>query len=175
MFKKIILLALVLAIGLAVLPFSGASAEENTPPTSGQPVSNERLEQAWARLQTAYTTQSERLDKSAALIEKIETRIAQANAKGWDTSAVQAALDAFVAALPNASAAHEAGAELIASHAGFDADGKVTDRATAIETAKALGQVVKNTRAAMNGTGEALRAAIQAFLEANGISKTVTP
>jgi len=174
MFKKITLLALVLAIGLAILPFSGASAEENTPP-SGQPVSNERLEKAWARLQTAYATQSERLDKSAALIEKIETRIAQANARGWDTSAVQSALDAFVAALPNASAAHATGADLIASHAGFDADGKVTDRAAAVETAKALGQVVKSTRAAMNGTGDALKAAIKAFLETHDLAEIPAP
>ncbi len=176
MFKKTILLALVIALGLAILPFTGASAEETTPPTDPA-VSNERIEQAWARLQSTYVTQSERLAKSDTVTEKIETRIAQANARGWDTTAVQAALDAFIAALPNASAAHEPGAAIIASHAGFDASGKVTDRAAAVQTLKDLRLVIKDTRAAMNGTGEALKNAIKAFLEAHNLnsSETVNP
>jgi hypothetical protein len=179
MFKKTILFALVLAIGLAALPFVGTSAapinpDETTPP-AGQPAGNERIENAWERLQTVYARQGERLGKTSALIEKIQTRIEQANTRGWDTSAVQAALQAFIAVIPNASASHESGAAIIASHSGFDANGKVSDRAAALVTVKSLGQVIKDTRSAMNGTGEALRAAIQAFREAHNLSEAPAP
>ncbi len=169
--NKFVLAVLILGLGLVALPISGAEAsagiaDESNPPSTDK-VSNERLEQAWERVQTAYTRQGERLDKADEFIARVQTLIEKANAKGWDTSAVQAALDAFAAAIPAAQAAHEAGASIIAAHAGFDENGQVTDRAAAIETVKALGQVLKDTRAAMNGTGKALREAIRALLEAH--------
>ncbi len=164
-FKKFALAALVLAIGLAALPAAGASAaglqEETTPPD------NSRLEQAWARAQAVYQRQDERLAKADEAIAKVQSLIDKANQKGWDTSAVQAALDALAAVIPAAQAAHAPGAAIIASHNGFDASGKVTDRTAAVETVKALGQVLKDTRAAMNGTGQALREAIKAFRDAH--------
>ncbi|MDP2994951.1 MAG: hypothetical protein Q8N46_07500 [Anaerolineales bacterium] len=91
----------------------------------------------------------------------------KANQKGWDTSTFQAALNAFAAVIPAAQSAHDPGAAIIASHNGFDADGKVTDRAAAFKTVKALSQVLKDTRTAMNGTGQALREAVKAFRDAH--------
>jgi hypothetical protein len=174
-FKKFALAALVLAISLAALPAAGASAaalhDETTPPANAAvPVSardNQRLEQAWARAQTAYQRQSDRLAKTGEFITNAQSLIDKANQKGWDTSALQAALNAFAAVIPAAQAAHNPGAAIIASHNGFDAAGKVTDRTAAVETLKALGQVLKNTHLAMDGTGEALRAAVKAFRDAH--------
>ncbi len=177
--NKFVLAALVLGLGLVALPVSGVEAsagltDESNPPSSDR-LNNERLEQAWARLQEAYTRQGERLDKADEFIARIQTLIEKASAKGWDTSAVQAALEAFAAAIPGTQAAHEPGAAIIASHAGFDESGQVTDRAAAIETAKALGQVLKDTHAAMNGTGEALREAIRDLREAHPPAGTESP
>lgn len=173
---KFVLAVLVLGLGLSALPVSGVGAsaglaDESNPPSTDR-LSSERLEQAWARLQTAYARQGERLDKADEFIARVQTLIEKVSAKGWDTSAVQAALDAFAAAIPAAQAAHEPGAAIIASHAGFDESGKVTDRAAAIETVKALGQVLKDTHTARNGTGEALRDAIRAMFEAHGGSES---
>jgi hypothetical protein len=173
---KFVLAVLVLGLGLVALPVSGVGAsagltDEANPPSSDR-VSNERLEKAWARVQTAYTRQGERLDKADEFIARVQTLIEKASARGWDPSAVQAALDAFAAVIPAAQAAHEPGAAIVASHAGFDENGKVTDRAAAIETVKSLGQVLKDTHAAMNGTGEALREAIRAMFEAHGGSES---
>jgi hypothetical protein len=177
-FKKIALAVLILGIGLAVLPAASASAagsfdERNQP--NGERVSSERLEHAWARLQKVFAGQEERLGKAGDFIARIQGLIDKANAKGLDTSAVQAALDAFAANIPAAQAAHEPGAAIIASHDGFDDSGQVTDRAAALETARALGQVIKNTHSAMGGTGEALRDAIRAFREATRPIRTDVP
>lgn len=169
--NKFLLAVLILALGLVALPVSGVEAsagltDESNPPSSDR-LTDERLEQAWARLQEAYTRQGERLEKADEFIARVQTLIDRAAAKGWDTSAVQAALDAFAAAIPAARAAHEAGAAIIAGHAGFDESGHVSDRAAATETVRALGQVLQDTRAAMNGTGQALREALRALRQAN--------
>ena len=169
-FKKFALAALVLAIGLTALPAASASAaslQEQTTPTGNQPANYARLERVWARAQNAYQHQGDRLAKADEFLTRAQSLIDKANQKGWDTSAIQAALNAFGAVIPAAQAAHDPGAAIIASHNGFDAAGKVTDRAAAIGTVKALGQVLKGTHAAMNGTGQALRAAVRAFREAH--------
>jgi len=169
-FKKFALAALVLAIGLAALPAASASAaglQDQTTPPGNQAAKGVRLEQAWARAQTAYQRQGDRFAKADAFIARGQTLIDKATLKGWDISALQAALDAFAAAIPAAQAAHDPGAAIIASHAGFDAAGKVTDRPSAIATVKALRDVLKDTRTAMNGTGQALREAVKAFRTAH--------
>jgi hypothetical protein len=183
-FKKFALAALVLAIGLTSLPALGASGvvpvsaqgaaglQDQTTPSANQstngivPVSardNTRLEQIWARSQTAYQRQGNRLAKAEEFLTRAQSLIDKANQKGWDTSAIQVALDAFAAVIPAAQAAHAPGAAIIADHNGFNPNGKVIDRAAAIETVKTLVQVLKNTRLAMNGTGQALREAVKAF------------
>jgi len=166
LFKKIVLAAMVLAVSLAALPFVSASAAgSNDPatPPANQSLSSFRLEQNWVREQATYQREDNRLDNASTFIAKVQVLINKAKGKGWDTSVVQAALDAFAAVIPAAKAVHAPGAAIIASHAGFDAAGKVTDRTAAIQTTKALAQVLKDTRSAMNGTGKALREAIRAF------------
>jgi hypothetical protein len=168
-FKKITLAVLVFAIGLAAIPAVGASAaglpSQSTPPANQPGTSG--LEQAWARLQASYQREGARLGKANVFIGKVQSLIDKANLKGWDTSAVQAALDALTAVIPAAQTAHDPGAAIISSHNGFDASGKVTDGAPAIETVKALAQVLKDTRTAMNGSGKALHEVVKAFRDAH--------
>jgi hypothetical protein len=173
--KKIMLAALVLAIGLAALPAASASAAGLQDKTN-QPVNDfvsisaqdyPRLERAWSRAQAAYQRQDNRLARADAFIARVQSLIDKAVTKGWDTSAVQAALNALTAVIPDVQAAHDPGAAIIASHAGFDANGLVTDRTSAVATVKALVQVLKDTHTAMNGTGQALRAAVKAFRDAH--------
>ena len=166
LFKKFALAALVLAILLAAFPFAGASAAGLNGQTNVQP-DNTRLENLWARQQATYQRQSDRLANTSTFIARVQTLINKANAKGWDTSTVQAALNALSAVIPAVQAAHAPGAAIIASHTGFDASGKVTDRTTAIVTVRSLAQVFMNTRVALNGTWKALRDAIQAFRQAH--------
>jgi predicted component of type VI protein secretion system len=178
LFKKVALAALVLAVGLAAFPIIGVSAAASkgisTPPTNQIRI-NTPLETLWAREQAVYKHEGNRLAKANDFITKAQSMINKADEKGWDTSAVQAALNAFSAAIPAAQAAHDNGAAIIAGHAGFGVNGKVTDRTTAIATVKSLAQVLKDTRTAMNGTGKTLREAIKAFRDAHPKAGAPTP
>jgi hypothetical protein len=172
LFKKTTLIVLILAIGLAVFPGIGASAAGLNGQTNAQP-DNSRLENVWAREQANYQRQGDRLSNASMFIARVQSLIDKANAKGWDTSAVQAALNALSAVIPAIQAAHTPGAAIIASHDGFDANGKVIDRATAITTARSLAQVLKDTRTAVNGTLKALHEAVKAFREAHPRPTTI--
>jgi hypothetical protein len=178
-FKKFALVILVLAIGLVAIPSSGVYAaglqNETTPPITPS-VSNVRLELLWARAQMVYQRQGFLLSMADNFIARAQNLIDKANSKGWDTSAVQAALDAFDSVIPAARAAHLPGTAIIANHTGFTMDGEVTDRTAALETTKSLVQVLKDTRTAMNGTGMSLRKAVKAFRDAHRLDQVpVTP
>jgi hypothetical protein len=165
-FKKIALAALVLAIGLAAFPITGTMAAGLDDQGANQP-ENSRLERVWAREQAIYQREGTRLAHARIFIGRVQVLINKANQKGWDTSTVQAALNGLSAIIPSVQAAHAAGAAIVASHAGFDTKGKVTDRNIAIGTARSLAEVLKDTRTAMAGTGRALHAAIRTFREAH--------
>ena len=166
LFKKIVPAILVLAIALAAFPLSGASAASLTRQATVQP-DNTRLENIWVREQARYQIESNRLADASTFISKVQTLLDKATAKGWDISAIQAALNALSAVIPAVQAAHAPGAAIIASHAGFDASGHVTDRPTAIATLKSLAQVLKDTRTALNGTWKALHETVKAFRQAH--------
>jgi hypothetical protein len=174
-FTKIALAVLVSAVALASIPLAGVSAagmqEETTPPTD-RPGVNLRLERVWGRMQITYERQGDRLAAAENAITRVQTLIDKANEKGWDTSSLQVALDAFAAVIPAAHAAHEPGAAIIAAHNGFDSQGKVTDRLDAVQTINALHQVLKDTRLAMDGTGRALREAVRVFRNAHRPAST---
>jgi len=168
-FKKTVLLALVAVLGLASLPFVSAAAQganDPPPPPAVQPsgqISNERLERVWARQLKIY----ERMGKADDFVTKVQKLLDRATAKGEDVSAVQAALDAFKAALKDAQPTYESIKGIINSHQGFDSNGKVTDPAKAKETVMAMREKFQEIKTTMNGTGKALREAIKAYRDAN--------
>lgn len=162
--KKIVLMTLIAALGLAALPAIPAYAQGEQPERQ---VSDERLAEMWARLTAAYERQGQLLQNADALISRVQSLIDRAAAKGYDTGEVQAALDAFEDTVRAAWPIHQSGNGIVNAHRGFDADGNVTDRAQAIESLRALGANLKEVRAAMGGTGQALREALRAFREAN--------
>jgi hypothetical protein len=164
--KKVLLAVSVLALGLAVLPTAGASAagmNDSSNPPAPVEGSFPRLERAWQHLQKVYERQDNLLDKSDEFIDRVQGLIDKAEAKGWDVGALQAALDAFASVIPQVRAAHNPGNGIIASHQGFDNNGKVVDRAKAIETVQSLKQVIRDTRQAVDGTWQALWEALKEF------------
>ena len=133
-----------------------------TVPPKGEIV-NARLELTWARQLRIY----ERMGKADAFVEKVQTLIDRAKANGKDVSHVQAALDAFEAALKDAKPIYESANGIVNSHQGFDSNGKVIDTEKAKETVQAMHEKLQAIHDAMDGTGKALREAIKAFREAN--------
>jgi len=168
--KKMFLLALILAIGLAAVPVTTVSAaglnDQDNPP-SDHPMIDALLEKVWAREQAIYQRQDDRLAKADEFFAKVQSGIDKATAKGYDASGIQAALDALKAAVETARPIHQNAASIIASHDGFDATGKVTDRAQARETVKLLGQSLKDYRSTVGDPFKALREAVKTFREAH--------
>jgi|WetSurMetagenome_2_1015567.scaffolds.fasta_scaffold642301_1 hypothetical protein len=175
--RKMAYVVLVLGIALAAFPVLGASAagmdDPSNPPAARS--GNTRIERLWTHQQAVFQRQSRRLSEATGFIAHVQQLIDKGTQKGWDTASVQSALDALSSVIPAAQAAHEPGAVVIASHAGFDENGVVTDRTLAIATEKSLAQVIKNTRTAMDGTGRALREAIRAFRDAHKQSPSIAP
>ena len=186
LFKKTVLMALVAALGLAGMPFVSVSAAGANParllkgrietsgandpsvPPQGK-LTNERLEKIWAHQLRAY----EKMGKTEEFVDKVQGLIDRASQNGKDVSTVQAALDAFEAAVKNAKPVYESTHGIINSHQGFDANGKVTDPEKAKETVKQMGGKLKEIREAMGGTGKALHEAIRAFRQANPQSEKI--
>ena len=164
-FKKTILFALVAALALASLPLISVSAAGQRDPLSPpqSQISNERLERIWARQLRLYN----RFGQVDNFMDRIQRLIDRAKANGKDVSAIQAALDAFEAAVKDAHPTYESMRGTVSSHPGFDENGKVTDPAKALETVKAMHEKIQEIKTALNDTGKALREAIKAYREAN--------
>lgn len=163
LFRKTILLALIAALGVAAMPFVSVSAATAYDPSLQGQISNERLEQIWARQLRAY----ERMGRTDDFVAKAQQLIDRAEANGRDISAVQAALVAFATQVKEAHPIYESAKGIINSHQGFDSNGTVTDPEKAKETVQEMGGKLKEIRETMNGTGRALKEAIQAFRDAN--------
>jgi hypothetical protein len=90
---------------------------------------------------------------------------------------MQAALDAFSAAVKEARPIFESMNGIIASHQGFDANGKVTDASAAIQTVQAMSAKMHDIRGVLMEPAKALRDAVRSFRQANRQNKgpTATP
>jgi len=163
LFKKTILFALFAAVAVASLPFLRVSAAGENDPVPQDQITKERLERIWARQLRRY----ERYGYTDELITRTQRLIDRAKANGKDVSAVQAALDAFAAAVKDANPIYESMKGIINSHQGFDQNGKVMDPEKALETVRTMHDKFQEIKRVLNGTGKALHEAIKAFREAN--------
>ena len=164
-FKKMILVALAAALVFAAFPVTSAFAQGENPP-KGE-LTNEKLEQIWARQLKIHERLGKGFDDIDGQIAKFQARIDKAAENGKDVTALQAALDAFEAAMKNAKPIYESMNGIVNSHQGFDTEGKVTDAEKAKATVQEMRAKLKELKSEMGGTGKALRAALKAFREAN--------
>jgi len=164
-FKKMILVVLTAALVFAAFPMTNVFAQGENPP-KGE-MTNAKLEQVWARQLRNYEEIGMGYDNSDAHIAKFQARIDKAAANGKDIAALQAALDAFNAALKSSKPIYESMSGIVNSHQGFDANGKVTDTEKARSTVKEMRTKMQELKSAMGGTGKELREALKAFRAAN--------
>ena len=165
-FKKMILAVMTAALVFAAFPVTSAFAQGENPAPMGE-VSNEKLEKAWARQLNIYERLGNGFDGLDAQIAKFQERIDKAASNGRDVTALQSALDAFEAASKATLPIYDSIESIVNSHAGFDADGKVTDAEQAKSTLQEMGAKLKEVKSSMDGTGKALHEAFKAFREAN--------
>ena len=126
-----------------------------------------RLERAWAREQRVYSRMGKFFDNIDTRLERAQQLIDRAKANGKDVSALQAALDAFSAAVKQARPTYEGIKGIISSHQGFDNNGNVVDAVKALETVQDMHGKLKDTRRTVLPAAHALRQAIRDFRDAN--------
>jgi hypothetical protein len=172
-FRRATLVLMLASLGLAWLPVSGARAAglyDDPQPGRGRGYLL-RLERLFQSQQERFDHQTGVLARAESLTEGVQGKIDKATARGLDATAVQAALDAFAAALPAAQTAHDQAGRLIESHAGFDDKGKVTDVASAVETIRGIHAAFREFVETLLPQFRALRRAIRAFIVENNLPR----
>ncbi len=117
---------------LAALPEAALAST----PTQAQTVLQNMLKSSKAQ-QRHYSNLFTKADK---LVTKAQNQILRAQAKGKDTTAIEAALATFQPQLADAKADWMVAQNAIMSHAGFDDTGTMTDEAMARDTTNTIGQ-----------------------------------
>ncbi len=166
------------AMGLALSAAAPALAAEPAPPAPAAQSQRQpwRLERAYLRAQHDLEMQAFHLSKTDEVTAKTQALIDRAKGEGKDTSGVEAALAAFEAAVPQAEAAHAEAAAVLASHAGFDDNGQVTEAVQARETIEAANEAMREARELLRDAERDLRQAIRDFVRANRPAQpTATP
>ena len=164
--SRVVLAVLVASLAIAAIPVTSAYAADETPPAKGE-LTNEKIEEIWARQQQAYERLGKAFEDTDAHIARFQSMIDKAASNGKDVTSLQAALDAYETALLASEPAYEELGQVFRTHSGFDANGKVTDSEKAKATIKEARQGMKAIKDSMGGTFKALREAIKAFREAN--------
>ncbi len=168
---KIMLIVTIVTLGLASAPAGTAwalAASDTTPPPITTPLSDLRLELAWARLGATHARMVLMFDFADQRTSDVQQLSDTAQANGKDVAGLQAALNGLEAAFRQAQPIFDATSQTIAAHPGFSAGGSVTDEATATDTVKELVQSDQQIGAILDPALEAFRQAIQAFRQSTG-------
>lgn len=165
-FSKIMMAILAVTLVFATLPVTSAFAQDEQPPAKAE-LTDEKLEQVWARIVKGYERISKGFVDTDGHIARFQSLIDKAAANGKDVSELQSALDAYEAALIASKPEYDALSAVINSHAGFDADGKVTDSEQALATVQDVREKMQALKSSMDGTFKALRETFREFREAN--------
>jgi hypothetical protein len=154
-------------------PSQAVFAQAGNPPQTAD-VKAPALEKAFAREQTWLQKQADHLTKADGLANKVAARIAALKQKGIDTSSLEAALAAFQGQVAKAKLQHDAAALILGTHAGFDANSKVTDRDAARNTVKAAGEDLRSAHKILADARKDLVKALRDFRSDHKPTKTST-
>lgn len=147
-------------------PTQAAPAQPNQQSAQAKQKVIDRLEKEYQREQKAIETQSTRLGKADAFVGKAQQRIDGLKSQGKDVTLLLTALDNFQQMLKAAHADHDSAVAILKAHAGFDANGKVTDiqlaRSTVQQAAHLMKQVQQDVRPSMRDLAQAIRQFVKA-------------
>ncbi|MEI8164833.1 MAG: hypothetical protein WCG26_00580 [Chloroflexales bacterium] len=162
-----------LALMVALLSLSVGWEQTFAAPGTSQDSKTTVIERNYATAQAHLKLQDTALTRFGAFADKLAEVIATAQAKGKDTTALEQALATFRQKLEAARATWQTASDTLTSHAGFDAQGKVTDAATARETLKSARTAMQSAHTTVLSARTELRQALTAFRKAN--RTVVTP
>lgn len=141
-------LAAVIAVfaTVAFAPAQPAFADPGTPPADqGKFKVGDALEKLYQRELKWLAEQKKQLTKANNLLVRAQDFIKEQKAQGKDVTKLENAVAKVKEQIAKAQAAHDEGARILNTHAGFDAHGKVTDAAQARQT---VAQAQKSLREA---------------------------
>ena len=173
--KKLLSVGLlaVLLMGVAAFAFPAGSvaAQSSTPPPKDPQarinLANFRLERM-LRLERATLNRITRhFNQLDQFIRRAGTLITRAKENGKDVSALEAAVVEFRAVEGDARLVLDEVKALLASPAGFDANGKVTDRETAKATLEEVHTKFQDIRSTIGDGARNLHEAFKSWREAN--------
>jgi ElaB/YqjD/DUF883 family membrane-anchored ribosome-binding protein len=175
-FRKIMTMGIlaVLLVGLVALAFPVGSvfADTPTPQPQKDPQAlagriNARLEKAFRELQKMVDNQARHMQRADDFIARAETLIGKAKANGKDTSALEAAVAAFKAKESDFKKLNSAAADILKTHAGFDANGKVVNRDQARQTLQDGREKMSSARELFTNALKKLHEAFKTWRQAN--------
>jgi hypothetical protein len=153
--------------------FVGSAAAAPAPPSGndilliGTNVSPEVLERAYQAELAHLARQDRALSKAAAYLDRAEASIAELAAAGYDTTALEEAVEASRASLAEARVEWTAAKAVLEEAAGFDEDGTVTDPELAHTTLHTAAQHMRQVHAIGTEALAAMMEAIDEFLVDN--------
>jgi hypothetical protein len=130
------MLALIVALAAFGMSLGSASAAPASAGNAAGAGPNARLAAQLRVERQRLKVQDIRLKRADEFAGKIDALIAKLKAKGQDTTALEQAVASFRTGMASARAEWQAASDTLATHAGFDDAGKVTDVTAARATLK---------------------------------------
>jgi hypothetical protein len=121
---------------------------------------NDVLSQWYQKEQEWLSTQGSNISKLNDAAGKIQGFVDKAQESGEDTSSLEAVIADIQAQLPQSQLFHDGAASILASHAGFDASGKVIDMASAKSTLASAKSDLENSKSINVSLATEINAAI---------------
>lgn len=160
-------------LGLSVAAFAWAPDAIAATPATGEDYSN--LEMAYGNAQVALKGQQNRIDLSKQIAANVQTFIDAQKAIGKDTSSLDAALANYSAQFASAQTVHDQAGSVLGTHAGFDANGVVTDSTQAKQTLRSARNYMRQAHTLIASSSQALHSVLRVFRQANRPVATPQP
>jgi hypothetical protein len=164
----IFLVSVLLATTTSFAAPGPAFADPATPPAAGQKLAAKvRLEKTLQREQLALARLLVRLERATSRTTKIQKVIDNQKSKGKDTTALVAALASYNTSIASARTQYDTAKGLLDAHAGFGANGQVTDGAQARDAVKAVAQAEMKVRKTLREANRGLLQVARDYRKAN--------
>jgi hypothetical protein len=121
--RWLLTLSVALVALLATFGAAAAAPRAADPP----PDSKTRLERAYKEEQQRLAAMERRFKEAGAFADSVAGTIARLKQRGVDTARLEHALEAFRSRMADARGQWEKAREVLTAHAGFDAEGHMTD------------------------------------------------
>lgn len=153
--SAVVLTTLLVGAFALALP-TGVFAQTGNPPaqpTQAAPNAQNQQERRDTRLETLFQRAQKQVVNQAKLFAAVDTRLPKLQARidtlksqGVNVAALEKAVADFKIELNAARTAHNAAEQILKIHAGFDANGKVTNAQLAKDTLQQATQLLKQAR-----------------------------